>query len=330
MKPFIRLSDNERCFLAATTLNASVSAKETADRIGIREHKVRHIRDSLLKRGIITPLYLIDTFSIGYTDFRLFLSDIAAPSKIRTAFEKLVLQHHQVYWAARMSGAYQYAITFLSKDPCEMIDFFAAVQPKPDGIYAHKTISIAGDWTIFTQNYLAPEMRSRQSISMTTRQRTPSLERRDEVILETMAQHPTANLAALARASGMPSTTLGYRMDKLKEMKVVRGQIYLLNHQALGISVFRIMIVEKGLSGVERDRLRKQISSHPNVGALLICTGGWDYEIRFECSHPETVEDFCQAIIDDFGSGIGSIRVSQQVKSLKRVAYPCHQEARGR
>jgi DNA-binding Lrp family transcriptional regulator len=326
MKPFTRLSDNERCFLAATTLNASVSAKEVAERIGVREHKVRHIRDSLLKRGIIVPLYLIDTFRIGYTDFRLFLSDIAAPSKIRTAFEKLVLQHHQVYWAARMSGAYQYAITFLSKDPCEMIDFFAAVQPKPDGIYAHKTISIAGDWTVFTQNYLAPEMRSRQSISMTTRERISAPDKRDEEILETMARNPTANLAALARACGMASTTLGYRIDKLTEMKVVRGQIYLLNYQALGISVYRIMIVEKGLSISEREKLRKFMSSHPNVGALLVCTGGWDYELRFECSNPEAVEDFCQTIIDDFGAGIGSIRVSQQVKSLKRVAYPFMQE----
>lgn len=327
MKPFIRLSDNERCFLAATTLNASVSAKEVAERIGVREHKVRHIRDSLLKRGIITPLYMVDTFRIGYTDFRLFLSDIAAPSKIRTAFERLVLQHHQVYWAARMSGAYQYAITFLSKDPCEMIDFFAAVQPKPDGIYAHKTISIAGDWTVFTQNYLAPEMRSRQSISMTTRERIAAPDKRDEEILQAMARNPTASLAALARVCGMASTTLGYRIDKLAEMKVVRGQIYLLNYQALGISVYRIMIVEKGLSLSERERLRKYMSNHPNVGALLVCTGGWDYELRFECLNPETVEDFCQTIIDDFGAGIGSVRVSQQVKNLKRVAYPFTHES---
>lgn len=329
MKPFIRLSDNERLFLAATTLHASVSAKELADRIGIREHKVRHIRDSLLKRGIITPLYLIDTFRIGYTDFRLFLSDIAAPSKIRSSFEKLVLQHHQVYWAARMSGAYQYAITFLSKDPCEMIDFFAAVQPKPDGLYAHKTISIAGDWTIFTQNYLAPEMRERQSIYMTTRQRIPAPEKRDEVILEAMAKNPTANLSSLARVCGMASTTLGYRIEKLTEMNILRGQIYLLNYQALGISVYRIMIVEKGLSAPEREKLRKYMAGHPNVGALLICTGGWDYELRFECSNPETVEDFCQTIVDGFGAGIGSIRVSQQVRTLKRVAYPyIHESAK--
>lgn len=330
MKPFIRLSDNERCFLAVTTINASVSAKEVADRIGIREHKVRHIRDSLLKRGLITPLYALDTFRIGYTDFRVFLSDIAAPSKVRNAFEKLVLQHHQVYWAARMSGAYQYAITFLSKNPCEMIDFFAAVQPKPEGIYANKTISIAGDWTIFSQNHLAPEMRTRQSIYMTTRERIPALEKRDEDILELMARYPTANLAALARISGIPSTTLGYRIDKLKEMDVLRGQIYLLNYAALGISVYRIMIVEKGLSSAERDKLRKHLSTHPHVGALLVCTGGWDYEVRFECSNPDSVDEFCQSIIDDFGSGIGSIRVSQQVKNLKRVAYPCGQESGAR
>lgn len=327
MKPSTRLSENERLFLATSCMNADASAKEVAARIGIREHKVRHIRDSLIKRGLISPLHFIDTFRVGFTDFRLFLSEIHEPSKVRTAFEKLVLQHHQVYWLARMSGAYQYAITFLSKDPCEMIDFFSAVQPKPNGLYANKTISIAGDWTVFSPNFLAPEVRARQSIHMTTRNQEVRLELQDQRILETMGKHPTASIPTLARLCAMAPTTLAYRIEKLTEMGVLRGQVYLLNHHELGISVYRIMIVEKGLSAGERERLRKYMAQHPSVGALLICTGGWDYELRFECTSAEAVDEFCQTIIDEFGDGIGTIRISQQVRTLKRVSYPFSAEA---
>jgi DNA-binding Lrp family transcriptional regulator len=323
MKPFIRLNDNERLFIAITAMDAAASAKKIAQQLGIREHTVRHIRDSLLQREVITPIYMIDTYRLGFTDFRVFLSDIAEPTRVRTSFEKRVLQHHQAYWVARLNGAHQYGITFLAKDPCEMIDFFAAVQPHPDGLYANKTISIAGDWTVFPPSYLAPELRVRDSITTTSRVRIPPLEHQDISILEAMARNPSANIATLARKTGMAATSLTYRVDKLTEMQVIRGQTYLLNCPSLGISVYRIMVVEKGLSLPERERLRKYFYQHPNVCALLACTGGWDYELRFECANPESVEEFSQTIVDNFGAGIGSIQVSQQIKILKRISYPC-------
>ena len=322
MKSFIRLSENERLFIAGATHNATTSAKELARRLGIREHQVRRIRDSLIQREILKPIYLIDTYRLGYTDFRVFLSGIASPSKTRMAFEKKVENYPLVYWFAKLTGSYQYALTFLAKDPSDMISFFPAMQPRPVGLSALKTIAIAGDWSIFTPNYLAPRAQERSGHTMTSKERVGPLERQDILILETISKNPAITTTGLARLTGLAATSLSYRLDKLADLKVIRGQVYLLNAPLLGISTFRITIVEKGLSPTSRERLRRYMASHPNVCAVLSCAGSFDFEIRFECMAPEQVEDFVQSIIDDFGDEIGAIEVSQQLRTLKRISYP--------
>lgn len=323
MKPFITLTDKERHFIVASTLNADLSVKEIAELIGTKEHTVRHIRDALLQRGILKPLHKIDIYRLGYTDFRIYLSDIAEPTRARQAFEKKVIQSPQIYWFAKIQGAYQYALTFLAKAPNEMISFFGAVQPPDDGFYARKTIAIAGDWTVYSPSYLAPEIKRRDSITVTVQEQVSDLDESDYQILTAMAKNPASNAATLARLTGMKASSLSYRLEKLKATKVWRGPIYLLQTDLLGISVYRVMISERGLSIAERARLQRYISTHQNVVAFLRCAGAWDYEVRFESERPAALEEFCQTIIDSFGPAIGSIMNSQQVSILKRVSYPC-------
>lgn len=326
MPALIKLTENERRFIVCACLNANRSAKEIGDSLGIREHTVRHIKQSLISRGILQPLYKIDTYRIGYTDFRVFLSDVAEPTNVRLDFERRAVHHEKVYWMARMTGAFKYALTFLAKDPCEMIDFFGEVQPPNNGFFANRTIAIAGEWTIFSPNFLAPQIKSRDSITLSARERLDvRLDETDERILMTIARNPGGSLASVARAAGMKTSSLQYRVEKLSEMNVIRGQTYLLNCERLGIQIYRIMIIERTLSPEQRQQLREYVCCHPNVSAFLVSTGGWDYELRFEAESSETLENFCQSIIDRFGSAIASIRTSQQVSTLKRVSYPVPQ-----
>jgi len=321
-----KLNENERRFIVCASLRADRSVKEIADRLGVREHIVRHLKQSLVSRGILQPLYKIDTYRIGYTDFRVFLSDVAEPTKVRLDFERRAVHHEKVYWMARMTGAFKYALTFLAKDPCEMIDFFAEVQPPNNGFFANRTIAIAGEWTVFSPNFLAPQLKQRDSITLSARERLDvRLDETDERILMTMARNPGGTISSFARAAGMKPTSLQYRVDKLTEMNVIRGQTYLLNCERLGIQIYRVMIIERTLSPQQRQQLRDYVCSHPNVSAFLVSTGGWDYELRFEAESSETLENFCQNIIDTFGIAIASIRTSQQVTTLKRVSYPVPQ-----
>jgi hypothetical protein len=199
----IKLSDNERPFIVAASLQADRSVKEIAHKAGLREHVARHIKESLLRQGILQPLYKIDTYRIGYTDFRIFLSDVSEPTHIRLEFERRVVNHKRVYWMARMTGAFQYALTFLANDPCEMVNFFEELQPPNNGFFANRSIGIAAEWSVFSPNFLAPEIKPRDSITISARDRlTAPLDEADTRLLMAMARDPAGCISSFARTLG--------------------------------------------------------------------------------------------------------------------------------
>lgn len=323
MRQFINLSEKERAFIVATALNAELPIREVAELLKVREHVVRRVKENLIHKGVIRPLYMIDIYRLGYIDFRAYLSGITEPSKSKLAFEKRVMRFPEVQWFARMNGAFQYAITFLARRASEMIRFAEAMQPQDTRFYSEKSITIAGDWTIFTPSYLLPGVRRTRAITMKADERVLDLDETDHRVLSALAQNPDHNAAHLARNMGISSSSLAYRLDKLRDIDVLKGQIYLIQCQLLGVLVYRVLIRERGLSTTDRERFKRYCSSHPNVVAFHNCTGGWDYEIRFETFEAQTLEDFSQTLIDNFGASIGSMTTSQQVSVIKRISYPC-------
>ena len=317
-----RLSELERRLVVSWNLCADLSVREIAKRADIREHRVRHALENLINRGLVTPMYLIDNYRLGYSDYGIFFSPSAETSDLRVKFEKSLEDHPRVVWVARLSGSFQYGATFLGKQPHELVDFFARMQPLSLGAYAQKTIRIGVETTWFSPNYLAPEVKERNSVSITTREGAPFLSDSDKKILVAMTENPKSSVAQLSKVAGLNASSLAYRIEKLRNDKIVRGRMYSVANHLLGIFMYRIMIVDCGLTSAQRNQLYAMCAACPNVVAYVVCTGSWDFEIRFETEYPEQMDYFCQRLIDTFGKSVGSILVSHQLNTLKRSAHP--------
>jgi DNA-binding Lrp family transcriptional regulator len=120
----------------------------------------------------------------------------------------------------------------------------------------------------------------------------------------------------------MPPTTLLGRIEKLRERRILRGQIYRLATDKIGVQSYRVLIVDRGMSEAQKNLFRKVITQCPNVLAALSCTGNWDYELRFETEDSRELDSFCQSLYDTFGGAIDSIKILQQFEILKRLGYP--------
>lgn len=316
------LSEIERKLIVAWNLCADLSVREIASRADIKEHRARHALMNLIRRGLVVPMYLIDNCRLGYSDYGLFFAPSAETSELRHKFEKSLEAHPRVTWVARMSGSFQYGATFMAKQPHEVVDFFASMQPLSQGAYAQKTMRVGVDIVWFSPNYLAPEIKERQVVAVTTRVQPPLLSDADKRILVAMAKNPESGISQLSRIVGLNSSTMSYRIEKLRADKILRGRMYSIRNYLLGIAVYRVMIVDCGLTAAQRAQLYELCAACPNVVAFVVCTGSWDFELRFETERPELLDPFCQKLIDTFGKSIGSVMVSHQLSTLKRSAYP--------
>lgn len=317
-----RLSDIERRLIVSWNLCADISIREIARRADIREHRARRALMNLVRLGILVPMYLVDNYRLGFSDYGLFFAPSAESSELRRRFETSLERNPRIIWLARLSGSFQYGATFMARRPHELVDFSASMQPLSQGAYAHKTTRIGVDCIWFSPNYLAPEMTERRVVSVTSRGEPPCLDSVDTKILVAMTNNPASSTAELGRLTGMGTSSLAYRIDRLREAGIVRGRMYSIRNYLLGIFMYRVMIVDCGLTESQRKQMVDVCSKSPNVVAFVVCTGSWDYELRFEAEHPEVVDNFCQHLIDTFGKAIGGIHVSQQLATLKRLAYP--------
>lgn len=322
MSGIVRITANERLFLATCALSGSASTKELAKLSGLKEHAVRYARDSLLEQGAIKPVWQVDPYILGFLEIATYFNRGSESSKGRAALEQKLIQHPKVSWLAKMGGTYQYGTVVYLRKMIELDRLFSLIRPTDSGAHFDKTVRIGLDWTVYTPSYLAPTRTPRQSIVMTSENEVVEVDKTDEKILRALAQHPHESLATIARSLSMTQSAFSYRFNRLSEQKVVRGLTYIVQMDKLRISTYRIFIVDRGLNEERKLLLKKTFANHPNVVAALSCTGNWDYELRFETENPEDVDQFCALIYDTFGSGIDSINVSQQFKILKRVAHP--------
>lgn len=316
------MSDRERAFLSHATLSADVSVKELAQRTGLRQHAVRYIQDSLLSRGLIVPVYHIDLFSLGYIDFTVFFNRGADSSAGQKHLERQILSHPNVLGFNRMGGGYRHMLWFVVKKLYEVDDIFAMLRPSEAGAHFEKTVRVALDWTVYNPQYLTREKGKRYAIALSSRSEVVPTDAKEQGILRGLSQHPGASLLSISRSLQMSSTSLSYHVAKLKEKGVIRGLTYVLQNDKLGIQTYRVLITDGGLNAHQKVEFQRLCEMCRNVVACIMCTGNWDYELRFETENSEELDSFCQILYDTFGSSMGTIKVLQQFQIIKRLGHP--------
>lgn len=317
-----RLSEKERVFLVHTCVSADRSLKEIAARSGLREHNVRYIRDNLLQEELIQPVYFIDMYRLGLTHLGVFFSRGAETSAGRKKLEQNLQKTPSVTWLAKMGGAYQYGMTVHLSKMHDIPALYEMIRPTDPGGYFTKTVRIGWEWHSLSPNFLYPQIRQRECVTVTTRDTQIEVDETDLLILRTVAAKAGKSMAEMARTAHMNANSFNYRFQKLREKGLIKAMGYVMANERLGIHVYRVLIADRGVSAEQRQNLLKTLASHPEVGAIILCTGNWDFELRLETENPSGADAFAQLLYDRFGHSIESITCVQQHKVLKRRGFP--------
>ncbi len=289
---------------------------------GQREHAIRYIRDGLVSRGIIRPVYHMNYFIIGLNDFGIYFSRGSENSASRKRFEASLEKAPGVFWVAKTGGAFQYAVSFVTPKTHLLGDLFTRLRPSETGTHFEKCFGIRLDWTIYAPAYLTGDVKGRKRITLKASDSFVEIDDTDRKVLRVLSDLPEKPIAEHARVSGMNASSFSYRVEQLRKRGVIYGRRYMLNTPALGINNQRLLIVDRGLTAEQRTELFELCSRHPSVVAFLCCTGDWDFELRFESEFPGDIDIFCQLLFDTFGNGIGSVKTVQQLNVLKQISFP--------
>ncbi len=145
----------------------------------------------------------------------------------------------------------------------------------------------------------------------------PKLDQRDLDILRQLQEDSSLSTAELARRMKMSAPGLQKRLNKLAASGIVRGEVLLVDRQAVDLDV--LCFVHVTLAHHEPDivsRFREAICALPEVLECHLMTGEFDYLIKVVTRNHRELERFLVEQLTKI-AGVDKIRTSIVLNEIK-------------
>ncbi|HYY47968.1 MAG TPA: Lrp/AsnC family transcriptional regulator [Thermoplasmata archaeon] len=122
------------------------------------------------------------------------------------------------------------------------------------------------------------------AVSVRRRRRTApklpdEIERPDRIILERLQKDAKMNLSALAKMTGLASSSVHYRIKRLEDEQVIKGYTAVVDPSKLGYDILAVSFVRSRYDPKSYERLSKALPRIPGVWACYFLLGDTDYVI---------------------------------------------------
>ena len=106
-------------------------------------------------------------------------------------------------------------------------------------------------------------------------------DKKDKKILELLEKNARLSIADISRKTGIQRDSVLYRINKLKEKKVIRYFHTLLNPAVLGYPIYSFVnLTLHNLTQEKEKSLIGFLKVHPNIIYVAKTTGKWDFTIN--------------------------------------------------
>jgi DNA-binding Lrp family transcriptional regulator len=318
----MKLSNKESTILAAVELRANAPIKVIQKESGYREHIIRHALRRLREREIIRSLPVINLHQVGYSVYNVFFSSPAMTKIARQAVVRALVSAPEVMWVGEFGGEYHYGIAFCAKRPAHVIEFLQKLSQKHKDIFHEKAVSLTISSTLFPRRYLSDKRFSVEPITLKYTSEPVEIDDLDMKILGAMSSFGDLSHRQLALKLQIPLSTFELRVRRLRERKVIVGDIYVVSPAKFYRQSFKLLIYTKGIDPDLSRRMFAFCSRHRDVVYLFECFGAWAFEIGVEVQKAEEVSAIMQEIYEEFGVSVTNIKLLTKFKYPKVRWFP--------
>lgn len=116
------------------------------------------------------------------------------------------------------------------------------------------------------------------------RRRTPAsppkdIDGPDRIILEKLQKDAKISLSSLAKATGLASSSVHYRIKRLEDGRVVKGYTAVVDPGKLGYDILAVSFIRSKYDPKSYERLSRALPRIPGVWAVYFLMGDTDYVV---------------------------------------------------
>lgn len=121
------------------------------------------------------------------------------------------------------------------------------------------------------------------------------MDKRDLEILKAIAELGTGSPEAIQEETGIPKSTVHYRINKLREDGVVENDLFDLDLDAVGLPITVISEVDASYEESYHDRVGRELGDIEGVTQVYFTMGDTDFVVIARLTDREMVEELIEA-----------------------------------
>lgn len=322
MKRLESLSAVEREILYLTVMDAAAPAVKIAERVGCKPHAVQAALAKFEAHQIFSRRVIVNVFRLGYSLHSVYVTLSTEGRGQRNEIAEHVAAHPATSSVLELSGEYDFVVSLVVRDSMALARFNYELSERFSGAVLKKDVAITLSNTEFGEKVLLPGDGLYSECSYAVDQERHEVDAVDQRILYCISGSEFSTSARLSRALGIPTSTLEYRIRKLRERGIICGDLHELRGRQVGLSNYVVLVGMKGFPAETHSEFRSYLRQNPVVSSLSFEIGYWDYRlgvsVREECELNELVTEMRQR----FGERIAAVQPLPLVGVRKVRDYP--------
>lgn len=265
---------------------------------------------------------MIDTFRFGYSRHSSLLSLSSEGHRIRPQLTQLLIEHPSTAVVRDVGGEHDLLVELIVCSPQELSSFQDLLASHCTGPIQSKNLSICRSHSIFGEKSLVPDRAIHTKNCYQATSHLVHIDSLDRRPLFLMSGPLFASLAQLARDTGEPLSTIDYRVKKLKERRVICGDLHDVRGALLGLSNFILLVSTKGFPHSLHNTFHTFVRDHPYITYCSYSIGTWDFMLGVSIPLSASTQSVTELVHQRFGSYVTSIKAVEMLRTHKVADFP--------
>jgi DNA-binding Lrp family transcriptional regulator len=258
---------------------------------------------------------------LGLQQYAIFFSVSSKAVGQKSKMRETLLKAPFVELLIEVSGRFNFGLVLTVRSVFDLERFFDFVTTESNLEIRDLHLQARTGWHYFGVKYLS------KGIAPTPIQIVPSgkvqeLSREEIKLLHAYAASSDGNRSQIAKALGVPATTIQYQLEKLRKSGVLLGVRYQVSSEIAGHYPYRVLLSTSHPLSSHRIKIFNWAKTNPLVVSMMHGVGPWQYELRIEAPGTSAVSSLVDDILESFSDFIENAEVVPVAKVLKMQLAP--------
>jgi Lrp/AsnC family transcriptional regulator, leucine-responsive regulatory protein len=296
------LDKNDKKILSFLGQDARVPLTVMAKRLQASPQTVKYHFDKLVSQGILKGFWpTVDFRRIGYLNISYFLKLKNITPEVEKEMLAYLTSHNEVNIAMSGDGFWDLHITFSTVDIFSNQNAFEKFYEQFNANIAdYKTATPVGFYQ-FPRKYLQDKTASFLTGSTGTNVELVTITDLQKQILELLNSNARFSYNEIADRLATSRQTIVRNIASLEQSGVIQGYTILLDHQKIGMYLYRTLIQMKSFNPKRQQELFNFCKEHKSVVSYLKLVGNWQLLIDVEVDSALAMRDVSRELKAAFG-----------------------------